>query len=45
MSKKPKDMTLEEIELELGNDEIYEIRKRMLVNLYEQKMKETTIEI
>ena len=41
--KKPKDMTLDEIELELGNDEVVEIRKRLLVNLYEQKLKETTI--
>ena len=40
--KKPNDMTLEEIELELG-DEVTEIRKRLLVNLYEQKMKETEV--
>ena len=41
--KKPNEMTVDEIELELGTEEVTEIRKRLLVNLYEQKMKEITI--
>ena len=43
MYKNPNEMTLEEIELELGDNKIVEIRKRMLVNLYEQKIEETEV--
>ena len=38
MAKKPADMTLDEIELELGSDEVSLIRKRKLIELYELKL-------
>ena len=44
MTKKhPSVMTEAEMVAELGDDEVAEIRKRLLANLYEQKMKESTI--
>lgn len=42
MTKNIYSMTLEEIELDLGNEESGKIRKALLKTLYEKKLRENT---